>query len=128
MCLVLECKMGFLAIEIAEVESTRRGTLPNSRPKSLKVAFIHKSWEQQLAAAMYSASVVDKETLARLREDQKTREVPKNWHVPDVDLRSTWHPAKSESENPLKKREEPKEYQRPSSEVYLRYLRMCFTA
>ena len=25
--------MGFLATEIAEVESTRRGTLPNSRPK-----------------------------------------------------------------------------------------------
>jgi len=97
MCLVLECKMGFLAIEIAEVESTRRGTLPNLRPKSLKVAFIHKSWEQQLAAAMYSTSVVDKETLACLREDQETREVPNNWHVPDVDLRSNRHPAKSES-------------------------------
>ena len=51
--------MGFLATEIAEVESTRRGILPNIRPKSLGVAFIHKSWEQQLAAATYSASVVD---------------------------------------------------------------------
>jgi len=61
--------MGFLATEIAEVESTRRGTLPNSRPKSLSVDFIHKSWEQQLAAAMYSASVVEREMLACLRED-----------------------------------------------------------
>ena len=120
--------MGFLATEIAEVESTRRGTLPNSRPKSLRVDFIHKSWEQQLAAAMYSASVVERETLAYLREDQKTSEDPKNWQVPEVDFRSTRHPAKSESENPLKKREEPEEYQRPSSGVYLRYLSICFTA
>ncbi|WVZ52774.1 hypothetical protein U9M48_003796, partial [Paspalum notatum var. saurae] len=70
------CKTGFLATEIAEVKSTRRGILPYLRPKSLRVAFIHKSWEQQLAAAMYSASVVERATIACLREDQETREVP----------------------------------------------------
>ncbi|WVZ80994.1 hypothetical protein U9M48_028422 [Paspalum notatum var. saurae] len=128
MCLVLECKTGFLATEIAEVESTRRGILPNLRPKSLRVAFIHKSWEQQLAAAIYSASVVDKDTLACLQEDQETREAPKSWHVPEVDLRSFWQPAWSASKNSLREREEPEEYQRLSSGLNLRYLKMRFTA
>ncbi|WVZ70665.1 hypothetical protein U9M48_019309 [Paspalum notatum var. saurae] len=123
-----QCKTGFLATEIAEIESTRRGIFPNLRPKSLRVAFIHKSWEQQLAAAMYSASVIDKDTLACLREDQETREVPKSWHELEIDLRSIRQPAWSASENPLREREEPKEYQRPSSGVNFRYLKMRFTA
>jgi len=108
-----------------------RGRIYKKRnPTKLKAKVSQSGFHPQElgAAAMHSTSMVDKETLACLWEDQEIREVPKNWHVPDVDLRSTRHPAKSESENPLKKREEPKEYQRPSSEVYLRYLRMCFTA
>ncbi|WVZ90122.1 hypothetical protein U9M48_036452 [Paspalum notatum var. saurae] len=77
---------------------------------------------------MYSASVVDKDTLACLREDHETREVPISWHVPEVDLRSIRQPAWSGSENPLREREEPEEYQRPSSGVNFRYLKMHFTA
>jgi hypothetical protein len=38
---------------------TRSGIWVHSSPKSLKVYEIHNSWEQQLAAATYSASVVD---------------------------------------------------------------------
>jgi hypothetical protein len=38
---------------------------------------IQKSWEQQLAAATYLASVVDLATLNCLREDQYTKEEPK---------------------------------------------------
>ena len=88
MCLVLECKTGFLATKIAEVESTRRGILPKLSPKSLRVAFIQSNWEQQLAEATYSSSMVEVATLDCLREDQETREVPKKWQVPEVDLRS----------------------------------------
>jgi hypothetical protein len=42
------------------------------------VYVIQMSWEQQLAAATYSASVVDWATLDYLREDQDTKEDPKN--------------------------------------------------
>jgi hypothetical protein len=38
---------------------TRSGIWVHSSLKSLKVYEIHNSWEQQLAAATYSASVVD---------------------------------------------------------------------
>jgi hypothetical protein len=39
--------------------SHMRGTWEHSSPKSLSVYVIQSSWEQQLAAATYSASVVD---------------------------------------------------------------------
>jgi hypothetical protein len=61
------------------------------------VYVIQSSWEQQLAAATYSASVVDWATLECLREDQETSEEPQNWQVPEVDFLSTRHPAKSAS-------------------------------
>ena len=64
------------------------------------------SWEQQLAAVTYSASVVLRATPLYLREDQETREEPINWQVPEVDLRSILHPPKSTSEKALSKREE----------------------
>jgi hypothetical protein len=44
---------------MALVLSQRSGIWVHSSPKSLKVYEIHNSWEQQLAAATYSASVVD---------------------------------------------------------------------
>ena len=50
-------------------------------------------WEQQLAAATNSASVVEWATPVCLREDQETRDGPRNWHVPKVDLRSNLQPA-----------------------------------
>jgi hypothetical protein len=48
------------------------GTWVYSSPKSLMVYEIQRSWEQQLAAATYSASIVDWATLDCLREDQDT--------------------------------------------------------
>ena len=86
MCLVLACSTGFLATEMAEVESHIIGILPYSKPKSLKVDFIHKICEQQEAVAIYSASVVESDTQFCLRDDQLTKNVPRNWQVPDVDL------------------------------------------
>jgi hypothetical protein len=48
-----------LAILMVLVLSHMRGTWQHSSPKSLSVYVIQSSWEQQLAAATYSAYVVD---------------------------------------------------------------------
>src|SRR5438876_10616725 len=113
---------------MALVLSQSRGTLEKLNPKSLKVEIIQSNWEQQLAVATYSASVVDWATLDCLREDQETSEEPKNWQVPEVDLRSKRHPAKSASEKPRSESEEADEYQRPNSGLKRRYLIIRFTA
>jgi hypothetical protein len=118
--------MGFLATLMALVLSHMRGTWEHSSPKSLSMYVIQSSREKQLAAATYSAYVVDWATLDCLREDQETSE-PKNWQVPEVDFLSTRHPAKSASEKPRSEREEDAEYQRPSSRVYRRYLKIHLT-
>jgi hypothetical protein len=63
---------------MALVLSQNKGTRLNSNPKCLKVAIIQSNWEQQVAAAIYLAYVVDLVTLDYLREDQDTREDPRN--------------------------------------------------
>jgi hypothetical protein len=63
-----------------------------------------------------------------LREDQDTKEDPKNWQVPEVDFLSNRHPAKSASENPWSAKEENTEYQRTKSGVWRKYRNMRFTA
>jgi hypothetical protein len=66
-----------LAALMALVLSHMRGTWEHSSPKSLSMYVIQSSWEQQLAATTYSASMVDWATLDCLREDQETSEEPK---------------------------------------------------
>jgi hypothetical protein len=127
-CLVLEWSTGFWATLMALVVSHVRGTWDHSSPKSLNVYVIQSSCVQQLAVATYSTSVVDWATLDCLREYQETSEEPINWQVPEVDFRSTQHPTKSSSEKPGSEREEDAVYQRPSSAVYRRYLKICLTA
>jgi hypothetical protein len=100
MCLILERSTGFLATLMALMLSHMRGTWEHSSPKSLIVYVIQRSYEKQLVAATYSTSVVDWATLDCSREDQETSEEPKNWQVPEVNFRSTRHPAKSASEKP----------------------------
>jgi hypothetical protein len=78
MCLVLEWSTGLFATLMALVLSHWSRTWVYSSPKSLIVYVIQRSWEQQLAAATYPASVVDWATLDCLRENQDTREDPKN--------------------------------------------------
>jgi hypothetical protein len=128
MCLVLEWSTGFFETLMALVLSHWSGTWVYSSPKSLMVHVIQRSWEQQLAAATYSALVVDWATLDYLREDQDTKEDPKNWQVPEVDFLSNRHLAKSASERPWRAKEEDVEYQRPKSGVWRKYLNMHFTA
>jgi hypothetical protein len=78
MCLVLEWSIGFFAMLITLVLSHRSRTWVYSSPKSLRVYVIQRSWEQQLVATTYSASVVDWATLECLQEDQDTKEEPKD--------------------------------------------------
>jgi hypothetical protein len=78
MCLVLEWSIGFFATLITLVLSHRSRTWVYSSPKSLRVYVIQRSWEQQLVATTYSASVVDWATLECLQEDQDTKEEPKD--------------------------------------------------
>jgi hypothetical protein len=105
MCLVLEWSTRFFATLMALVLSHWSGTWVYSSPKSLMVYKIQRSWEQQLAAATYSASV-----------------------VPEVDFLSNRHPAKSASEKPWSAKEEDAEYQRPKLGVWRKYLKILFTA
>jgi hypothetical protein len=104
-CLVLEWSTEFFAILMALVLSHRSGKWVFSSPKSLMVYVIQRSWEQQLVATMYSASVVDWATLDCLREDQDTKEEPKNWQVLEVDLlsNSRQNPCLKNCEAPKKK-------------------------
>jgi hypothetical protein len=113
---------------MALVLSHWSGTWVYSSPKSLMVYVIQRSWEQQLAAATYSVSVVDWATLDYLREDQDTKEDPKNCQVPEVDFLSNRHPAKSVSEKSWSAKEEDAECQRPKSGVWRKYLNMRLTA
>ena len=78
MCFVFEWRTGFLAMLMVLEVSQNKGTRLNSNPKYLRVAIIQSNWEQQTAAATYSASMVDWAMLDYLREDQDTREDPRN--------------------------------------------------
>jgi hypothetical protein len=69
-CLILLWKIGFLATEMALVLSHMRGTLSKITLKSLMVCTIHRIWEHRLAAATYSASMVDGATEDCFQEDQ----------------------------------------------------------
>jgi hypothetical protein len=124
MCFVLEWSSRLFVMLMALVLSHWSGTWVYSLPKLLMVYVIQRSWEQQLAAATYSSSVMDWATLNYLREDQDTKEEPKNWQVPEVDFLSNWHLAKSVYEKPWKAKEEDAESQRPKSGVWRKYLKI----
>jgi hypothetical protein len=97
---------------MALVLSHWSGTWVYSSPKSLMVYEIQTSWEQQLAAATYSTSVVAWATLDCLREDQDTKEKPKNWQVPEVAFYST----DTQQSPRLKNHEAPKKMWQPTQE------------
>ena len=93
MCFVLVCWTGLLVSFTALSLSHSNGTCLKLIPKSFNVAFIHKICAQQLPAAMYSTLAVDSATLFCFLDDHETSDLPNSWHVPDVLLLSTLHPA-----------------------------------
>jgi hypothetical protein len=104
MCLVSELSIGFFATLMALVLSHWSGTWVYCSPMSLMVYVIQRSWEQQLAAATYSASVVDWATLDCLREDHDTKEYPKT----GKSRKWTSYPTDTRQNSHLKNHEAPK--------------------
>jgi hypothetical protein len=56
---------------------------------------------------MYSASTVEISTKFCFFEAHDTRDLPRNWQVPDVLFLSILHPAQSASEYPIKSKVDP---------------------
>jgi hypothetical protein len=81
--------VSFTALSLSHSNSTCFKLIP----KSFKVAFIQRIYAQQLPATMYSASAVKSATLFCFFDGQETSDLPNSWHVPDVLLLSTLHPA-----------------------------------
>jgi len=77
------------------VLSHNKGTLQMFNPKSSSCYLIHKICAQQLPAAIYSTSVVDKATHACFLLCHDIRLDPSRWHVPLVLFLSNLQPAKS---------------------------------
>jgi hypothetical protein len=88
---------------------------------------IHMTSGVALAKVLYSASVLDLDTVACFLALQETRLAPKNTAKPPVDLRSFGHPAQSTSANVLTVVELDLTKHRPSFNVPLTYLRILLT-
>ena len=80
------------------------------------------------ANALYSASVLDLDTVACFFAHQDIRLGPKKIANPPVDRLSSRHPAQSESEKALTSVDEDLLKVRPVFRVFLIYLTMCFAA
>ena len=98
MCLVLEWFTWLFASLIALSLSHKSRILLNLQPKSLKVNRIQSSCAQQVPAATYSASAVDRATEFYFLELQDTRDRLRNWQVPEVLFWTTLQSALYESE------------------------------
>jgi hypothetical protein len=106
MCLVLEWSTRLFATLMALVLSHWSGTWVYSSPKSLMVYVIQRSWEQQLAAATYFASVVDWATLTVCGNTKTPKKIPKagksqKWTSYPTDTRQ--NPCLKNHEAPKKK-------------------------
>ena len=101
-CLVRECCTGFLEILIALVLSHMMGTVLKDIPKSSSCCLSQSTWEQQAAAAMYSASAVERATEFCFFEDHDTRQGPSSCAVPEVLFLSLMCPAQSASVYPTR--------------------------
>ena len=97
-------------------------------PSSPKRDYIHIISAVAFATALYSASVLDLETVACFLALQDIRLGPKYTAKPPVDLLSSMQPAQSASENALTKIEEDFLKVSPRLVVPLIYLNILFTA
>jgi hypothetical protein len=94
-CFVYECCIEFLDRLIALVLSYLIGIWSKLSPKSYKICFIHKFCAQQLPAAIYSTSVIDRATKFCFLLAQDISDDLKKWHVPLIPFLATLHLAKS---------------------------------
>ena len=124
MCLVLECMTGFLVKLIALVLSHIRGIWLSKIPKSFNCCLSHMVWAQQVHAAMYSASAVERATHYCFLHCHEIKLDPSKWQVPLVLFLSVLQPAKSESEYPVKLNEMLPGYRKPTSLVPCKYFRI----
>src|ERR1044072_1195550 len=118
-CLVLLCRTGFLEILMALMLSQNKVMTSCMTLYSSSICFIQKSWVQLLPAAMYSASVVDKDTQFCFLLNHETRLFPRKKHPPEVLFLSSALPAQSASQNPVKDDDFPCVYSRSYSAVPL---------
>lgn len=93
MCLVILWWTGFLAILRAFVLSHKSGIVWASTLKSWSCFFIHRSWSQQNAAAIYSFSAIETATEFYFLVPQEMSEEPRKGAIPEILFLSTWYPA-----------------------------------
>jgi hypothetical protein len=89
---------------MALVLSHMRGTLSKITPKSLMVCTIQKICDQQLAAATYSASVVDNWTLFSRRPANERRPKKKTSARSALSVDPTTHEISIGKDNKIKRR------------------------
>ena len=80
------------------------------------------------ANALYSASMLERDTMGCFQALQEIRLDPRNMANPPVDCPSSWSPTQSASKNALTRREDDLQILSPISKVCLRYLNILFTA
>src|SRR4051812_47025700 len=124
MCLVLAWNTGFAERYVAPRLSHHKHDLCLSlTPSSLSSASTHIISVVASATALYSASVLDLDTVACFLAFQEIRSGPKNTAKPPVDLLSSGHPAQSAYEKALSKVEDERLNVRPIFKVPLMYLK-----
>jgi hypothetical protein len=80
-----------------------------------------------LAKALYSASVLDQDTVAYFLELHEIKLGPKNTTNCPIDLLSFGHPAQSAHENPLRTMDDDRTNFKPCGSVPLTYLKILLT-
>ena len=95
-------------------------------PSSFKIDCTHMISAVAFANALYSASVLDLETVACFLALQDIKLGPKNTAKPPVERLSSKHPAQSESEKALISVEDDLLKFRPMLNVFFTYLTMRF--
>ena len=97
-------------------------------PSSFKIDCTHMVSAVAFANALYSASVLDLETVACFLALQDIKLGPKNTAKPPVERLSSRHPAESESEKALTSAEDDLLKFRPMLNVLFTYITIRFAA